>query len=122
MIGIKYLPKDLDIKDKKVIVRLDLNVPLKDKKIQDYTRILLTLPLLNNLVKKKAKVTIITHLGRPQGLRDNEMSLLPIYKYLKKKINTNIYFYTGEINNETKEKSSHLKAGEILLLENIRFC
>ena len=121
MIGIKYFPQDLDIEEKRVIVRLDFNVPLKDKKIQDYTRILLTLPFLKNLVKKKAKIIIITHLGRPKGVKSSEMSLLPIYKYLKEKIKTNIYFFTGEINDKTKEKSSHLKSGEILLLENIRF-
>ena len=121
MIGIKYFPQDLDIEEKRVIVRLDFNVPLKDKKIQDYTRILLTLPFLKNLVKKKAKIIIITHLGRPKGVKSSEMSLLPIYKYLKEKIKTNIYFFTGEINDKTKEKISHLKSGEILLLENIRF-
>ena len=56
MFGIKYLPKDLDIEGKSLIVRLDLNVPLKDGKIQDHTRILLALPLLRNLIKRKAKV------------------------------------------------------------------
>ena len=121
MIGIQYFPQDLDIEEKRVIVRLDLNVPLKNNKIQDYTRILLTLPFLKDLVKKKAKIIIVTHLGRPKGIKSSSMSLLPIYKYLKEKIKTNIYFFTGEINNETKEKSSHLKSGEILLLENIRF-
>ena len=121
MIGIQYFPQDLDIEEKRVMVRLYLNVPLKNNKIQDYTRILLTLPFLKDLVKKKAKIIIVTHLGRPKGIKSSSMSLLPIYKYLKEKIKTNIYFFTGEINNETKEKSSHLKSGEILLLENIRF-
>ena len=121
MIGIKYFPDNLNVKDKKIVVRVDLNVPLKDKKIQDSTRIEQVLPFLQDLIKKKAKIILISHLGRPKGLRDNALSLLPVYKYLKKKLITNMYFYTGEINNELKEKSSFLKEGEILLIENIRF-
>jgi phosphoglycerate kinase len=121
MSGIKYLPKDLDIADKSLIVRLDLNVPLKDGKIQDHTRILLALPLLKNLIRRKAKVIIVTHLGRPDGIKKKDLSLVPIYKFLKEKINTNIYFFMGTIDSETKNKSSYLKPGEILLLDNIRF-
>jgi len=121
MPGIKYFPQNLDIENKKIIVRVDLNVPLKDKEIQDPTRIEQVLPFLHNLVKRKAKVILISHLGRPKGLRDNTFSLLPVYKYLKKKINTNIYFYAGEIDNALKIKSSYLKESEILLIENIRF-
>ena len=121
MSGIKYFPQDLNIEGKKIILRVDLNVPLKDKKIQDFTRILLALPFLKDLIKKKSKIILITHLGRPKGTRDSNLSLLPIYKYLKEQLNTNMYFYTGEINDEIKTKSSYLKEGEILLIENIRF-
>ena len=85
MIGIKYFPDNLNVKDKKIIVRVDLNVPLKDKKIQDSTRIEQVLPFLQDLIKKKAKIILISHLGRPKGLRDNALSWLPVYKYLKKK-------------------------------------
>jgi len=121
MLGIKYFPHNLDIENKKIVVRVDFNVPLKDKKILDPTRIEQVLPFLFNLVKRKAKVILISHLGRPKGLRNNALSLLPVYKYLKKKLNTNMYFYTGEINDELKIKSSYLKESEILLIENIRF-
>jgi len=121
MSGIKNFPENLNVENKKIIVRLDLNVPLKDKKIQDYTRILLALPLLEDLILRKAKIIIFTHLGRPKGVKNSEYSLLPIYKYLKQKIKTNIYFFTGEINHEIKEKVSYLKASEILLIDNIRF-
>ena len=121
MSAIKYLPTDLNIENKSIIVRLDLNVPLKNKKIQDPTRILSSLPLLKNLIKRKAKVIIISHLGRPNGLKNKDLSLVPIYKFLKEQIDTNIYFFMGDIDNETKNKSSYLKSGEILLLENIRF-
>ena len=121
MSAIKYLPTDLNIENKSIIVRLDLNVPLKNKKIQDPTRILSSLPLLKNLIKRKAKVIIISHLGRPNGIKNKDLSLVPIYKFLKEQIDTNIYFFMGDINNETKNKSSYLKSGEILLLDNIRF-
>ena len=121
MLGIKYFPHNLNVKNKRVIVRVDLNVPLKDKKIQDSTKVEQVLPFLHDLIKRKAKVILISHLGRPKGMRDSALSLLPIYKYLKKKLNTNMYFYTGEINDELKTKSSYLKESEILLMENIRF-
>ena len=121
MSAIKYLPTDLNIENKSIIVRLDLNVPLKDKKIQDPTKILSSLPLLKNLIKRKAKVIVISHLGRPNGIKDKDLSLVPIYKFLKEQIDTNIYFFMGNIDNETKNKSSYLKPGEILLLDNIRF-
>jgi len=121
MQGIKYFPQDLNIEGKRIIVRVDLNVPLKDKRIQDSTRIEQVLPFLKDLVKKKSKIILISHLGRPKGIKDSALSLLPIYKYLKEKLDTNMYFYTGEINDEVKTKSSYLKDGEVLLIENIRF-
>ena len=121
MLGIKYFPQTLNVEGKRIIVRVDLNVPLRDKKIQDPTRILQTLPLLKDLIKKKSKIILISHLGRPKGTRNSDLSLLPIFKYLKEKLNTNMYFYTGEINNEVKTKCSYLKESEVLLIENIRF-
>ena len=121
MLGIKYFPQKLNVEGKRIIVRVDLNVPIKDKKIQDPTRILQILPFLQDLIKKKSKIILISHLGRPKGTRDSYLSLLPIYKYLKEKLNTNMYFYTGEINDELKTKVSYLKESEVLLMENIRF-
>ena len=120
MISIKYFSDDFDVQNKKVILRLDLNVPLKKKEIQDKTRILLNLPFLEILIKKKAKIIIISHLGRPKGV-DRNLSLAPIYKFLKKKLKANIYFFMGDIDEQTKNKFSYLKEGEIILLENIRF-
>jgi phosphoglycerate kinase len=118
---IKYFPEELKIENKTIILRLDLNVPIKDKRIQDTTRISLVLPFLKNLIEKKSKIVIISHLGRPNGEKNNNFSLIPIYKYLKEKINTNFYFYTGNIDNEIKNKISYLKPSDVLLLENIRF-
>ena len=70
---------------------------------------------------KKAKIIIISHLGRPNGTHVPELSLIPIYKYLKDVLKTNVYFFRGTFNDETNEKFSHLKEGEVILIENIRF-
>jgi len=121
MQGIKYFPQDLNIEGKRIILRVDLNVPLNNKKIQDSTRIDQVLPFLKDLVKRKSKIILISHLGRPKGIKDSALSLLPVYRYLKEKLNTNMYFYTGEINEEVNAKSMYLKESEILLIENIRF-
>ena len=121
MQGIKYFPQELKIRGKRIIVRVDLNVPIKNKKIQDYTRIAQTLPFLQNLINRKSKIILISHLGRPKGIKDSSLSLLPIYKYLKEKLNTNMYFYTGEVDDDIKEKIFYLNESEILLMENIRF-
>jgi len=121
MSKIKYFSENLDIQSKTIILRLDLNVPLNEKKIQDKSRILTSLPFLKDLIKKKAKIIIISHLGRPKGVKNNELSLTPIYKFLKEQLATNVYFFMGDINEETKSKFAYLKEGEIILLENIRF-
>jgi phosphoglycerate kinase len=118
---INFFPENINVQNKKIILRLDLNVPLKDKIIQDHTRITLCLPFIKKLVEKKAKIIIISHLGRPKGVKTPELSLIPIYKYLKKSIQTNIYFFMGNLDNEIQDKFSHLKEGEIILLENIRY-
>ena len=117
MFGIKYFPEKLNVEGKKIIIRLDLNVPFKNKEIQDSTRIDIVLPFLEKLIKKKAKIIVVSHLGRPSGERDNKLSLLPICKFLKKKISSNIYFFVGEIDNQTKNKTAYLKPGEIILFD-----
>ena len=83
MSKIKYFSENLDIQSKTIILRLDLNVPLNKKEILDKTRILVSLPLLNHLIKRQAKIVIISHLGRPKGIANMELSLAPIYKFLK---------------------------------------
>ena len=118
---IRYFSENLDIQNKTVILRLDLNVPLINKEIKDTTRILVNLPFINVLIKKKAKVIIVSHLGRPDSAKNRELSLSPVYKFLKKSLNTNVFFFMGDINKDTKEKFSYLKESEIIILENIRF-
>ena len=79
------------------------------------------MPFINRLIEKKAKIIIISHLGRPKGINVPDLSLIPIYKYLKDTLKTNVYFFRGTFDDETKEKFSHLKGGEVILIENIRF-
>ena len=118
---INFFPNNLDVENKKIILRLDLNVPIKNKIITDDTRIALCLPFISKLITKKAKIIIISHLGRPQGIREPSLSLFPVYKYLKKNLQTNVYFFMGDFDDEVKDKFSHLKNGEIILIENIRY-
>ena len=118
---INFFPDSLDVRSQKIILRLDLNVPLKNKIIMDDTRILLCIPFIKKLIDKKAKIIIISHLGRPKGVKEPSMSLVPIYNYLKKKLQTNVYLFMGNFDENTKDKFSHLKEGEIILIENIRF-
>ena len=79
---INFFPDKLEITNKKIILRLDLNVPIKEKTITDDTRISLCLPFINRLIEKKAKIIILSHLGRPKGVRVPELSLIPVYKEL----------------------------------------
>ena len=121
MNGIKFFSKDLQITNKRIVLRVDLNVPLQDGKILDHTRILLVVPFLQELIKRKSRIVLISHLGRPKGEREKKLSLNPVFQYLKTKIKTKILFHTGNIDEKAKDKSLSLKEGEILLLENIRF-
>ena len=97
MSKIKYFPEDMNVQNKTIILRLDLNVPLNEKKILDNSRILTSLPFLKNLIKKKAKIVVISHLGRPKGIKNNELSLSPIYRFLKEQLQTNVYFFTSKM-------------------------
>ena len=110
----------INIKNKRIILRSDLNVPIKNEVIQDKTRINLSIPLIENLLKREAKVLLISHLGRPRDLKDHNLSLKPVYEYLKEKISNNIYFFSDKITNKTKDKISFLKNSEIIFFENIR--
>ena len=121
MSQIKYFNDNVSVENKRVILRLDLNVPMLDGSVKDTTRIDLTLPLINLLLKKKAKIIIISHLGRPKKDQKNDLSLLPVFNYLKEKIDTKFFFYTSEINKNTLKEISFLKKKEILFLENIRY-
>ena len=110
-----------NLNNKKILLRLDLNVPLENGKISDTTRIDKILPTLKFLIKKKTKIIILSHVGRPKGKIVKELSLKPICEDLKKKLNVSTKLITKNIY-EIKNKDFFEKFDEeILILENIRF-
>ena len=121
MSDLKIFSSDISVSGKRVIVRLDLNVPINNSKIDDDTRIKVIEPFVNKLIENKAKVILLSHLGRPKGKAVSEMSLKPIFNYLEKKLNGKIYFYQEKIDSKAVDASNKLKPGEVLLFENIRF-
>ena len=109
------------LNSKKILLRLDLNVPIEKGIINDATRIDKILPTLNFLIEQKAKIIILSHVGRPKGKIIRDLSLNPISEDLKKKLNKNVKLITKNIN-EIKNKDFFDKFDEeILILENIRF-
>tara|TARA_B100001564_G_scaffold358460_1_gene377191 strand:+ start:1972 stop:3162 length:1191 start_codon:yes stop_codon:yes gene_type:complete len=121
MENIRGFSESIDIENKKIILRSDYNVPIINEHIQDKTRIDLSIPFIENLLKRKAKILLFSHLGRPTKDGAKSLTLRPVFLYLKKKINTKIHFYSDKITNETKEKIPFLNTGEIIFFENIRF-
>ena len=121
MSDLKIFSSNISVSGKRVIVRLDLNVPINNSKIDDDTRIKVIEPFVNKLIENKAKVILLSHLGRPKGKVVSELSLKPIFNYLEKKLNGKIYFYQEKIDSKALDASNKLKPGEVLLFENIRF-
>ena len=119
--GLKIFSNDIPVNGKRVIVRLDLNVPINNSRIEDSTRIKIIEPFINKLIEDKAKIILLSHLGRPKGKVVPELSLKPIFNYLEKKLNGKMYFYQEKIDSKAIDASNKLKPGEVLLFENIRF-
>jgi len=115
------LDNDIFLKGKKVIVRVDLNVPMKDGSITELSRIIKILPTLKLLIKKKAKIIILSHIGRPKGKVVNGMSLEPISKKLSELLNTEVLFNKNKINEKTFIEINKIPNGSIMMMENIRF-
>lgn len=114
--------KDIDLTDKTVLLRTDFNVPVKDGVVQDDYRLVQALPTIQYLTEHKAKVVIISHLGRPQGARQAEYSLAPVAMKLKKLLPDNqVTFAPDCLGDTTKQAVKSLQSGQILLLENLRF-
>ena len=110
-----------NIENKRVILRLDLNVPIKNGKITDSNRIDKVMPTLEFLLKKKAKIIIISHVGRPKGKIVKELSLELISLYIKSKIKKEVSLLKENIFNLNKEDIFKNSNDELVLLENIRF-
>ena len=106
---------------KRVLVRLDLNVPLEGKKITDTTRIDKILPTLKFLIKQKATIIIISHIGRPKGKINPALSMAPVCEYLSKKLNINVELLNQNLFEINSDKISSVNNDKIFFLENIRF-
>ena len=117
----KQMVTDLDVEGKKVIVRVDFNVPIKEGKITDDTRITAALPTIKYLLEHDAAVILMSHLGRPKTKEDTQFSLRPVAEHLATLVDAPVKFAEdcrGEI---AKTAAADLKAGEVLVLENTRF-
>ena len=110
-----------NLNQKKVLLRLDLNVPLSNGKITDTTRIDKILPTINFLLKNNAKVIILSHVGRPKGKVVNELSLKPICESLKNKLNQNIRLVSKNIKEVKSTDLFDAPDEKIVILENLRF-
>lgn len=118
MLNLKSLP----IAHKKVLVRVDFNVPLdKEGKILDNSRIVAALPTIQYLLSQHCALLLMSHLGRPKNGRESKLSLAPIAKELSKLLKLEVKMAPDCIGSEVESEASHLKEGEILLLENLRF-
>ena len=115
------LDHDLILKGKKVIVRVDLNVPMKDGVITEASRIIKILPTLKLLIEKEAKIIILSHIGRPKGKVVNGMSLEPISKKLSDLLNAEVLFNRNKIDEKTLIEINKIPNGSIMMMENIRF-
>ena len=117
----KYI-KDLEnLSEKRVLLRLDLNVPIKNGIITDQTRIDKVLPIINFLIKKRSKILIISHIGRPKGKINKDLSLKPICENLEKKIDQKVSLIRNDILRLKREDLFKNSKEQIIFLENIRF-
>ncbi len=118
----KKTVRDIDLKDKKVLVRCDFNVPMdENKNITDNRRIVAALPTIQYLLEQNCKVVLCSHLGRPKGEFNPEFSLAPVAKELSKLLGREVIMANDVIGEDAKSKSENLHNGEVLLLENVRF-
>ena len=122
----KKVITDLEVRSKRVIVRVDFNVPMsktEEGKITDNARIVAALPTIKYLIENNAKVILLSHLGRPKGEAKKEFSLAPVAKELSKLLNKDVKFLQSNlvVDDNVKDEVLKLKDGEVALLENTRF-
>src|SRR5512135_1251492 len=117
----KKTVRDIDVKGKKVLVRVDFNVPTKDGKVGDDTRIRAALPTIQYLLDQGAAVILCSHLGRPKGGPDPKFSLKPVADYLSQLTGKPVAFAEDCVGPIAEAAAKKLKPGDILLLENTRF-
>jgi 3-phosphoglycerate kinase len=118
--SLRDLP-DATLKGKRVLVRVDYNVPLENGRITDDKRIRETIPTLQYLIERDARVVLVSHLGRPKGKWNDEMSLAPAAEHLATLISARVAFIKDIVGAEARSAADALKPGEVLMLENVRF-
>ncbi len=113
---------DMELNGKRVLVRVDFNVPLdENQNVTDATRIVETLPTIRKIIESGGRAILMSHLGRPKGKVKPEFSLRPVTDKLQELIGKEVQFATDCVGDEVKEQSAQLQDGDILLLENLRF-
>lgn len=117
----KKMVTDLDVKGKKVLVRVDFNVPIESGKVGDDTRIQAALPTIEHLLDNGAAVILCSHLGRPKGEFDPELSLKPVAEHLDELIDAPVKFAEDCIGEVAQKAADDLEPGQVLVLENTRF-
>ena len=121
MLKIKQLDNNQNIEGKRVLLRVDFNVPLNNGSISETSRIQKVLPTIRSLIDKKAKIIIISHLGRPKGKKVPKLTLKPIAKKLSNYLNQSVFFLDKNIGENIIKKTKEISNGQVLLLENLRF-
>jgi phosphoglycerate kinase len=113
---------DINVKGKKVLMRVDFNVPLdENRNITSDTRIVAALPTIKTILDKGGSVILMSHLGRPDGEKKPEFSMAPVAKKLGELLKKNVIFVNDCIGDDVKKKAAALKPGDVMLLENVRF-
>ena len=113
--------KSFDLKNKNILIRADFNVPMVDYKVANNFRIKAVLPTIKTCLDSGSSVTIMSHLGRPKGTRENHLSLVPIGEELASLLEMPIKFSDDCVSTDSIDTSISLKPGEVHLLENLRF-
>ncbi|TLM80189.1 MAG: phosphoglycerate kinase [Actinobacteria bacterium] len=117
----KKTVKDADVRGKRVLVRVDFNVPLSEGAVTDDTRVRAALPTLRWLVDKGARVIVVSHLGRPKGEPDPQFSLRPVRRVLQRLLGRNVVFVDDIFGKHAVDSVARMVDGEIIMLENVRF-